>query len=110
MLHLAMSCDECRPRQLCSYHLQRAYDFTRGLADGRGVAWADRVASKVAWQLRCRTWPATPKMMAIARRIVAELGYDDPRLLDMLAQSCADHAAKRWARIGRRLVERALES
>lgn len=93
--------DCCRPDELCSFHLYDEFEGRKGLAYGRGRAWAERVARRVGRSVwKARDWPDTPKMRAIARRLVNDLARDE-RLLEKFAACCAEEAAQRWRAIAR---------
>jgi len=91
----------CSPDELCNIHLRRAFEGAKGLAYGRGDAWAERVAGRVGRAALREEWPDTPKMRTIARRLVADL-TQDKRLIEKFAACCAEQAAQRWRFMGRR--------
>lgn len=66
-----------------------------GIAHNRGEDWAESVARKVDAATRAKPWPATEKMLAIARTKIDDLSRN-PEALDRLARRCAEAAAKRW--------------
>lgn len=83
----ASMCERCYGRELA---------IRRPQARVLGQCWAERVCR--GERRAVETWPTEdPKVLAIARRLVAQLAAD-PRLLDAFAAACSQGAAAWWAR------------
>ena len=79
-------------------HRAGMFDQLRGVASTRGEVWADTVAAKLPRSIG-KPWPATDRMLAIARRKVADLARD-PQLVESLAAELAAWAERRWSARG----------
>lgn len=67
-----------------------------GQSRERGVRWAARVRAQrpgEAWP----AWEAAPRVQARARELVRDLAAGDAELVEVLAQACADAAARAYA-------------
>lgn len=87
----------CDRANLCGPCLTANIEAMHGPADLRGLRWAQSVALRATPEQRAVPWPDTPKMLAIARAKVGDLGRDE-RLLGRLVEVCVAAARREWER------------
>lgn len=87
---------QCPRDALCERCVETLTGQLGGVAEARGIWWAERVARKVPCN---RQWPPYEgRAAARARELVGNLTRD-PRLLEALAVKCAKGAARRWGQL-----------